>query len=92
MERLTLPGNPDRIKPNSKETEVITLFADIRRESAELKKFTLTLATESGDLEQNQELISEIKQESDGVNILSREEAEQRLLKVEKNYLYFSYN
>ncbi len=87
MERLTLPGNPDRIKPNSKETEVITLFADIRRESAELKKFTLTLATESGDLEQNQELISEIKQESDGVNILSREEAEQRLLKVEKTYL-----
>src|SRR3989338_5766230 len=87
MEGLTLPGNPDRIKPNSKETEVITLLADIRRESAELKKFTLALSAESGNLEGNQALLSEIKQESDGVNIVSREEAEQKLFKLEKTYL-----
>src|SRR3989338_4221101 len=85
MEGLTLPKTPDKIR-SSKEAEIISSLADIRRESAELKRFTLALSQE-GDLESNDKLLSEIKRESDGMNIMSPEEAEKQLRENEENYM-----
>lgn len=87
MEGLTFLQTPDKIRSNSKETEVITLLADIRRESTELKKFTLALSQEDDNSEVNKKLLSEIKRESDGVNVFSQEEAGKQLLEHEKSYL-----
>ena len=87
MEGVIFSQTPDKIRPNSKETEVVTLLADIRRESAELKKFTLALSQEGGNLEGNEKLLSEMKKESNGVNVFSQEEAERQLLEHEKSYL-----
>src|SRR3989344_5488594 len=84
MEGVTLPKTPDKIR-SSKEAEIISSLADIRRESAELKRFTLALSQE-GDLESNNKLLSEIKRESDGINILPAEEAEKQLAEYEENY------
>ena len=85
MEGVTLPKTPDKIR-SSKEAEIISSLADIRRESAELKRFTLALSQE-GDLESNDKLLSEIKRESDGMNIMSPEEAEKQLRENEENYM-----
>lgn len=88
MEGNNFLKTPDKRAKNSTETEVITLLADIRRESAELKKFTLALSVqESGNVEGNEKLLSEIKKESDGVTLISRDEAEKQLLKYEGKYL-----
>ena len=84
MEGLTPPKTPDKIR-SSKEAEIISSLADIRRESAELKRFTLALSQE-GDSERNDKLLSEIKRESDGINILPAEEAEKQLAEYEENY------
>ena len=66
MEGVIFSQTPDKIRPNSKETEVVTLLADIRRESAELKKFTLALSQEGGNLEGNEKLLSEMKKRVTG--------------------------
>ncbi|MCC7004496.1 hypothetical protein IT397_01075, partial [Candidatus Nomurabacteria bacterium] len=87
MENPTFPRTPDKITQNSKEIEVVSLLADIRRESAELKKFTLALSQETGNTEENEKLLSEIKKESDGLNVISREEAEKQLSEYEQKYL-----
>lgn len=87
MEGKFFLKKPEKVKTDNKEAEVVSLLADIRRESAELKKFTLALSEESENTPRNKELLSEVKRESDGVNILSKEEAEKQLLEDEKSYL-----
>ena len=77
----------DNIEPHNKEKEVITLLANIRRESAELKKSTLALSQEGGNSELNKKLLSEINRESDGINVLSRDDAEKQLRECEEGYL-----
>src|SRR3989344_8316165 len=85
MEGLTPQKTPDKIR-SSKEAEFIASLADITRESAELKRFTLALSQE-GDSERNDKLLSEIKRESDAMNILPPEKAERQLLQHEENYM-----
>jgi hypothetical protein len=87
MEKSTFFKTPDKPTTNSPETDIVSLLADIRRESAELKKFTLVLSKENNEHSENEKLLEEIKRESDGVNILSQEEAEKQLAECEKNYL-----
>ena len=87
MEGSTFPKIPEKTRLNNREAEIVTMLADIRRESAELKKFTLALSQEDGNLEGDEKLLSEIKKESDGVNVISRSEAEKQLLEYGENYL-----
>ena len=87
MEGATFPKTPEKTRPISKETEIVAMLADIRRESAELKKFTLALSEESGNLEGSEKLLSEIKRESDGVNVVSRDDAEKQLRECAESYL-----
>ena len=87
MEGNTFLKTPENIRPYRKETEIVNLLADIRRESASLKKFTLALSQESGNTEGNEKLLTKIKQESDGLNVVSKNEAEKQLRACEKDDL-----
>lgn len=88
MENWNFSNESKKTVLNNKEIETVSLLADIRREFASLKHFTLTLsAQENGSPEENKDLFSEIKRESDGGDVISREEAEKQLLKYENKYL-----
>jgi len=73
----------------SKEAEIVGLFAYIRRESAKLKKLSLVLAKDYNSSTENQKL-SEIKKEIDGINIITKEVAINELKEKEQEYIYNS--
>lgn len=88
METWSFSNEPKKTTLNSKEIETISLLAEIRRESADLKHYSLMLSQEEdGSSEENKKILEEIKNESDGINTISQKEAEKQLLKCENKYL-----